>query len=419
MSDGAADAAPPAPDAASQSARTTAGARGVLSVILGAAFLMATSAVGPGFLTQTTVFTEQVGASFGFAILISILFDLGAQLNVWRVIAVTERRAQDVANAVLPGLGHLLIVLIVLGGLAFNIGNVAGAGLGLTALFDVPTLTGAIVSAVIAIALFLVREAGRAMDRFAQLMGVLMVVLTVYVAVASRPPVGEAIVRTVLPTRIDVLTIVTLVGGTVGGYITFAGAHRLLDAGITGRSRIPEVMRSAASGIGIASIMRVVLFLAALGVVTQGLTLDKANPPASVFRLATGEAGYRLFGLVMWAAAITSVVGSAYTSVSFLRSLGGALDRRWRELIIAFIAVSTLIFAVVGRPVKTLILVGALNGLILPISLGVMLVAANRRSIVGDYRHPISLTICGWLVAAAMAVMGGVALVTGLRSLGG
>jgi Mn2+/Fe2+ NRAMP family transporter len=69
--------------------------------------------------------------------------------------------------------------------------------------------------------------------------------------------------------------------------------------------------------------------------------------------------------------------------------------------------------------VKTLILVGALNGLILPISLGVMLVAANRRSIVGDYRHPISLTICGWLVAAAMAVMGGVALVTGLRSLGG
>src|SRR5688572_18292346 len=273
------------------------------STLVGAAFLMATSAVGPGFLTQTTVFTQQLGASFGFAILISILFDLGAQLNVWRVIAVTERRAQDVANAVFPGLGYLLIALIVLGGLAFNIGNVAGAGLGANVLLGIPTLAGAVASAAIAIAIFLVREAGRAMDWFAQVMGIVMVVLTVYVAVASRPPVNEAVVRTVLPTQIDMLAIVTLVGGTVGGYITFAGAHRLLDAGITGRARMGEVMRSASSGIGIASIMRVVLFLAALGVVSQGFRLDPANPPASVFRLAAGEVGYRVFGLVMWAAA--------------------------------------------------------------------------------------------------------------------
>ena len=39
------------------------------SAILGAAFLMATSAVGPGFLTQTATFTEKLGASFGFVIL--------------------------------------------------------------------------------------------------------------------------------------------------------------------------------------------------------------------------------------------------------------------------------------------------------------------------------------------------------------
>src|SRR5919197_381777 len=99
------------------------------SILIGAAFLMATSAIGPGFLTQTAVFTEQLRASFGFAILISVLFDLGAQLNIWRVIAVSRERAQDVANRVGPGLGHALAVLVALGGLAFNIGNVAGAGL--------------------------------------------------------------------------------------------------------------------------------------------------------------------------------------------------------------------------------------------------------------------------------------------------
>src|SRR6185503_4153896 len=96
------------------------------STLVGAAFLMATSAIGPWFLTQTAVFTERLGASFAFAILVSIVVDLVAQLNIWRVLTVSGRRAQDVANAVFPGLGWLLAVLVALGGLAFNIGNIAG-----------------------------------------------------------------------------------------------------------------------------------------------------------------------------------------------------------------------------------------------------------------------------------------------------
>jgi Mn2+/Fe2+ NRAMP family transporter len=395
-------ARPAEPDAA-----PSRGGRRIQAILIGAAFLMATSAIGPGFLTQTAVFTERLKASFGFAILVSILFDLGAQLNIWRVVAISGARAQDVANRVVPGLGHLLAVLVAIGGLAFNIGNVAGAGLGLNAMLGVSTLSGAVISGAIGVALFLSREAGRAMDRFAQALGFLMVGLTLYVAIASHPPIGEAVVRSVAPVQINVLAIVTLVGGTVGGYITFAGAHRLLDAGISGQSALRHVTQSASTAILIASVMRVVLFLAALGIVAQGLPLDPANPPASVFRLATGEIGYRLFGVVMWAAAITSVVGSAYTSVSFLRSMSTFVDRHWTWMIIAFIAISTVIFAVVGRPVKTLILVGALNGLILPISLGVMLVAAHHRAVVGDYRHPRVLTAAGAVVAVSMAAMGG------------
>ncbi len=75
------------------------------SLLLGAAFLMATSAIGPGFLTQTSVFTDQFRASFAFVIFASIVLDIGAQINVWRIIVVSERRAQDLANELLPGLG--------------------------------------------------------------------------------------------------------------------------------------------------------------------------------------------------------------------------------------------------------------------------------------------------------------------------
>lgn len=382
-----------------------------LSILLGAAFLMATSAIGPGFLTQTSVFTAKFAASFGFVIVTSILLDIGAQINVWRVIAISEKRAQDLANGVLPGLGHFLAGLIVLGGLAFNIGNVAGAGMGLNVLLGISVKLGAALSAAMAIGIFLSQHAGRLMDRFAQVLGIAMIVLTVYVAWASAPPLKDAAIRSILP---DVaasdrtaffMAIVTLVGGTVGGYITFSGGHRLLDAGIKGEGALPEVMRTSITGILVTAVMRTVLFLAALGVVSQGLTLDPANPPASVFQQAAGNLGYRFFGIVLWAAAITSVVGSAYTSVSFLCTLSKTVNDRSRWFIIGFIVFSTMVFLAVGQPVKILIMAGAINGLILPIALAIILIAAHRPKLVGSYRHPLWMTVCGGLVVVAMSVL--------------
>lgn len=387
------------------------------SLLLGAAFLMATSAIGPGFLTQTTVFTESLLASFGFVILISIIIDIGAQLNIWRIIAVSEKRAQDIANDILPGLGYFLAILIVMGGLAFNIGNIAGAGLGVNVLFGISAQTGAILSGILAIGIFVVKEAGKAMDKFAQILGFIMIALTVYVMFTANPPVGEAVVKTFVPDKIDILAIVTLVGGTVGGYITFAGGHRLIDAGVKGVDSLPEVNRSAVFAIVVTAIMRIALFLAVLGVVSQGLKLDPSNPPASVFQLAAGNFGYKIFGIVMWAAAVSSVVGAAYTSVSFIRTFHPWLEKHHQKIIIAFIAISTIVFVFVGRPVSILVLVGSVNGLILPIALGVMLIAAYKSKIVGDYKHPMWMTIFGIIIVIAMSIMGVYTLIEGIPQL--
>ena len=169
------------------------------SAILGAAFLMATSAIGPGFLTQTAKFTADLQASFGFVIFISLLLDIGAQLNIWRIVAVSNQRAQDIANKILPGLGILLAILIGFGGLIFNIGNIGGCGLGLNALTNIDTSTAAVISCVVALIIFWYKEAGRAMDVFTEVLGLLMILLTVYIAFASQPPIAEALYRTVVP----------------------------------------------------------------------------------------------------------------------------------------------------------------------------------------------------------------------------
>ncbi|ADP35064.1 natural resistance-associated macrophage family protein [Bacillus atrophaeus subsp. globigii] len=390
---------------------------GSWSLLMGAAFLMATSAIGPGFLTQTATFTNTLAASFGFVILISIILDIFAQTNVWRIIAVSGKRGQEIANMVLPGLGYVIAFLVVIGGLAFNIGNIGGAGLGLQVLFGITPEMGALISAVIAILIFVIKEAGKAMDRFTQIAGFVMILLTVYVAVTTSPPVGQAVAKTFVPEDISIFAIVTLVGGTVGGYITFAGGHRLLDAGIKGKESIPQVTKSSVVGILITSIMRIALFLAVLGVVSRGLHIDESNPAASVFQLAAGNVGYKIFGLIMWSAAITSVIGAAYTSVSFFKTFSPKIEKNSRGIIIGFIVISTLSFVTIGQPAKILVLVGSLNGLILPIALGTLLVAAYKKKIVGDYKHPLWLTCAGIFVVVIMAIMGIYTLFTQMPTL--
>lgn len=376
------------------------------TAITGAAFLMATSAIGPGFLTQTTVFTQQLAASFGFVIVISVLLDIGVQLNIWRIIAVTEKRAQLIANELLPGLGYVLAGLIVMGGLAFNIGNIGGCGLGLQVLTGMDPLYGSTISCVIALFIFWNKEAGKAIDGFTKLLGLLMILLTIFIVYKAEPPIASAIEHSFFPEKISALAIVTLVGGTVGGYISFSGGHRLLDAGIKGISALPDVNKSAVTGIVVTALMRFLLFLAALGVIMKGVALDSANPPASVFKLAAGAIGYKFFGVVMWSAAITSVIGAAYTSVSFLKTFHPLIEKYEKWIISIFIIFSTMVFGVIGNPVKILVTVGALNGFILPIALGLMLVAVKKKKLVKEYKHPFWLQIAGWLIVAVMSWMG-------------
>lgn len=290
--------------------------------LLSAMFLMSMAAVGPGFITQTATFTAKLGASFAFAILVSILIDFVIQANIWRTVIITQMRAPAIANAAIPGTGYLLAILVIIGGLFFNIGNIGGAGLGLNAMIDLDPKIGGAIGAAVALGIFLSRRAGVAMDYVVYAAAFVKAALILYATFASHPPVSTALYQTILPDTIDFATITTIVGGTVGGYITYAGAHRLLDKGTVGPDSISAVTKAALNGIVITGILRYVLFLAVLGVVASGVVIDLsgrgANPAGQAFRAAAGDIGFRLFGAVFLASALTSIIGAAYTSVSFL-----------------------------------------------------------------------------------------------------
>ena len=365
------------------------------SSIIAAIFLMATSAIGPGFITQTATFTTKLGPAFAFGILASVLIDFVVQLNVWRMIALSRRNASALANAALPGSGHVLALLVIFGGLVFNVGNIAGAGLGLSALLGLPAKWGGLISAALAVGIFASSRAGAAVDRLIIWLGLLMIVMTAYVAFVSGPPVGEALQQMVVPQLVDWTAITTIVGGTVGA------------------ENLGAVTAGALNGIAVTGVMRFLLFLAILGVVSSGVVIDVsgkgANPAAQAFQAAAGEFGLRVFGLVLWAAAITSVIGAAYTSMSFLSAFKSDISERARNrATVVFIAVSLAVFLLMGTaPAALLVFAGGFNGLILPLGMTIFMIIGWRRTdLLGGVSYPKWLLVLGTAVCALTWYMG-------------
>ncbi|MEY0024311.1 NRAMP family divalent metal transporter [Providencia rettgeri] len=400
--------------AAQESAPTTAEyVKSRRSSLISAIFLMATSAIGPGFITQTATFTVTLGAAFAFGILASIVIDFIVQQNIWRVVTLTKMHSSEIANATIPGSGYLLAILVIFGGLIFNIGNIAGTGLGLNALVGLDPKWGGLISALLAIYIFSSRKASTFIDRLIIGLGVVMIGLTLFVAIASNPPVGEALRQSVLPDTVDFAMITTIVGGTVGGYICYAGAHRLLDKGAVGIENIKVVSSAATKGILVVGLMRYILFLAILGVVASGVTIDisghAANPASQAFQAAAGNFGLRIFGLILWAAALTSVIGAAYTSMSFLTAFKSSITERQRNVAtIIFIAVSLIVYLFMGTaPAALLVFAGGFNGLILPIGLTLFVYIGWKRSdLMSGYHYPRWLLWSGVVTCALTWYMG-------------
>ncbi|WP_394212052.1 NRAMP family divalent metal transporter [Enterovibrio calviensis] len=371
--------------------------------ILSVAFLMATTSVGPGFLTQTAVFTNIYKIDMAFPVFASMFITFGIVMNLWRIVGVSGLRIQDIANKIAPGAGYFIGILLALGAVAFNFGNVSGAALGINVLTGVDTTWGALFTGVVGCLLFVVHNASKRMDQMARYLGLFMIVLIAYVAMTSLPPIGETLTAAVMPSDVGSLLLptLTIVGGAVGGYYT--GAQRLVDIGLQGKENAAAIKTAAWAGISIAVVIRILLFFAVFGVIAAGAVLDTSNPAADAFRQGAGDVGYFIFGLVLFVASITSVVGNSYMAISLIKTLFPVVARNEKIWCIGFIIITSVGTVLMNMPILLLMLAGLVNSIILPVVLGFVLAATRRKDIVGDYKHPVYLSVMGVLIVVVMA----------------
>ncbi|KPX74271.1 Na+/proline, Na+/panthothenate symporter, partial [Pseudomonas amygdali pv. lachrymans] len=143
---------------------------------------------------------------------------------------------------------------------------------------------------------------------------------------------------------------------------------------------------------------------AILGVVASGVVIDVsgqgANPAAQAFTAAAGNFGLIMFGLVLWAAGISSVIGASYTSMSFITVFSKRITERVRNLAtVGFILITVVVYVMWGKPpAALLVFAGGFNGLILPLGLSIFMYVGWRRSDMMDgYHYPRWLLVLGVL----------------------
>ncbi len=372
----------------------------------GAAFITANSVMGPGFLIQTSVFTEKLLYSFFFGILFATIVSIIVQLNIWKIITVSGLRVQDLANHLLKNSGYPLSLLVIFGGLAFNIANVSGSGLALNVLFGIDFRIGAAITAMLIIILFLLGNIGKMLDKVATLLGIIKISLVSFIAYKAQPPILKTFETGFSTQSMNAEAIFTIIGGTVGGYICFAGAHRLIDGKVYGLDVQKKITTSSLSSMFIAAFMRYIFYFAVLGVVVLGFQLDKDNPAKTVFSVVGGQLGLTLFGVLLWLASISTILAASYTSISFCKTWHPSLQKNEKWLIIGFILLSSFIFVLIGKPKFLLILAGKINAFILPILLSVVLGAALKKDLVKNYQHSKWLMLGGWFIVIILFTLG-------------
>jgi len=175
----------------------------------------------------------------------------------------------------------------------------------------------------------------------------------------------------------------------------------MLDSGTTGPENVKAVTRASVTAIVLTGVMRFVLFLAILGVIAGGIVLNvDDNPAAEAFQAAAGDFGMRAFGAVLFAAALSSVIGASYTSATFIIPKKDKLRKAQNIVTIIFVVASATTFAFLGSaPAALLVFAGAFNGLVLPVGFTMIIYVAifRQKDLLFGYQYPRWLIVLGMI----------------------
>jgi len=366
-----------------------------LLALIGPAFVAGAWQFGPGNLTTAV----QAGGAYQYSliwvivvstVLMIFLTDMSVRLGITAPVSLISSIKDNLGRAtgVIAGGGVFLITLM------FSVGNAVGSGLGLSMLFGGSPVMWTVICTIAVATLLLLRNVYRVIEKILVVIVALMAVAFIGSAFIANPDWVQA-ASGLLPTVPDGswLLIIALVGTNFSINAAFYTSYGTKERGRTAADYRDVTLVDTIPGIiapGVMTALVIVVASAVLGATGQAAPTIVAL--AGIFEPLAGPVGSTVFALGFFGAAFSSMIANATaggTMLSDALGRGPSSNSLTAKLvsgsILAFGVIVTLIFQ--ASPVQLIVVAQALTIFIAPILATLMIIMANRKSLMGTLRN--------------------------------
>lgn len=385
----------------------------------GPGVLVTAAFIGPGTVTASTL----AGANFGYTLLWALLFatlatmilqEMSARLGAVGQRGLGETLALELSNSVFKWpLFALVLVALYGGNAAYEAGNLAGATLGLEAIFGesksiatIGTLCLSLLSGVV-----LLTSRYRTIERVLVGLVLLMSLAFVLTFFVVRPDLMSMLTGMFKPTIPDgaLLTVIALIGTTVVPYNLFLHAAASKQRW-HGHADLPAMRTDTVISIGLGGLITILIIsTAAASIYANALQVNNAADMAAQLQPLFGNSAKILLGLGLFAAGLSSAITAPLATAFAVTELLGLQDpnkRKFKAIALSVLIIGTLLALTGIKPITLILMAQFANGLILPIIACFLLWAMNRHRVLGDHVNGLLANLCGAAVILVTAVLG-------------
>ncbi|MDN5205601.1 divalent metal cation transporter [Fulvivirgaceae bacterium BMA10] len=345
--------------------------------------------IGPGTVTTTSL----AGASYQYALLWALTFatiatiflqEAAARVTLASGLSLGEAISMRYSSGNSKFIKLFIASAILLGGAAYQAGNVLGAVSGLSLMLTInPKLLTIILIALAGFFLWIgnTTSISKVLGLIVAMMGFVFIVVAF-----SIQHNGTAIVKSLvlpsIPEGADLL-VIGLIGTTIVPYNLF------LASGISKGQSIQEMRFGITTAVAIGGIISMAILL--VGTQVSG-EFSFANL-AGTLENNLGKWSGLLFGIGLFAAGFTSSVTAPFASSLTVQSIYGANDKSWsisskkfRSIWIITLLIG-LIFGLSGvKPIPVIVAAQALGGILLPfITIFLFLIVNDPKTLPKEY----------------------------------
>lgn len=383
---------------------------------MGPAAIVTSAFVGPGTITTTTL----AGVNFKYALLWAILFsglslvvlmEMAGRIGIISNHDIAEAATASFSNKKLAGIIIKSVIVVTLFATAFGLeaGNLIGRSLGIADGANLPQWLSALIlgaAAFYAVAVGTAKTLEKLMSFFVSLMGFIFI-LTMILVGPNYIEVFNGFIPTNIPEGSGV-NIIALIGTTL------IGINILMHATTTaekwqGSEHLEDANFDIYFNVGIGTIITFAIVITSGTVLYgSGTTVDTPLVFSQMLEPVLGSYAKIIGNVGIAAAGLSSAIATPLILKTVLARLfrweaNGTKARITGGSAVIFGS----IFAAIGtNPTQMIVFASAISGLFLPIVAILIMIAANNKKLLQEYRNNIFQNILGGIATLITLALG-------------